>query len=55
MVSRCCKQDAFAVVDYYVCGACHFPCAIVSNRLKEKDHSHEPRYESQVENSFNQT
>jgi hypothetical protein len=53
LASRCCKHDVWAMVDYYVCSRCHFPCAIVLlSHDNIKDYSHESRHESQAENSF---
>jgi hypothetical protein len=52
MISRCCKQDVFAMVGYYTCSVCHFPCDIVSIGLNEKDYRHDARHENQVKNSF---
>jgi hypothetical protein len=52
MVSRCCKQEVFALVEYYACSRCHFPCDIVCINI-HKDNAHELRHESQIENAFN--
>lgn len=55
MISRCCKQDVFAMVDYYTCSVCHFPCGIFFDVNNTKDYINEQRHESQVESAFNQT
>ncbi len=55
MVSRCCRQDVFALVGYYTCSVCHFPCGIVFDKEDNKDCINEQRHESQIESAFNQT
>lgn len=35
LVSRCCKKPVFVMVDYYVCGQCHFCCDAVDVSVKE--------------------
>lgn len=55
MISRCCRQDVFALVGYYTCSVCHFPCGIVCGREGDKDYMNEQRHESQIESAFNQT
>ena len=31
IVSRCCKEEVYVEVDYYVCGKCDVPCDTVSS------------------------
>jgi hypothetical protein len=52
MVSRCCKQEVFILVDYYTCSRCHFPCDIVQER-PHKEMFNEFRHENEAESAFN--
>jgi hypothetical protein len=55
MISRCCKKEVLAMVEYNTCSACHFPCAIVLERNNQKDYNYDTGNESQIESAFDQT
>ncbi len=55
VVSRCCKKDVFAMVEYYTCSACHFPCGIVLVNHTQKESDNDAGHESQIESAFDQT
>jgi hypothetical protein len=49
LVSRCCKKDVFAMVEYYTCSACHFPCDIVLVNHNQKEYENDTTNDSRNE------
>lgn len=45
IVSACCKDDVYVLIDYYVCGNCHFPCRAVTLKM---DNDKECQYDTGI-------
>lgn len=39
VISRCCKDMVYPLVDYYVCGNCHFPCGTLDSSILLRDYA----------------
>lgn len=54
VISRCCKHEVYMLVDYYVCGNCHFSCPTMDSNLLKKDdnNGYQPRTHDSYEGVF---
>lgn len=54
VISRCCHNEIYVILDYYVCGICHKPCnTIDSTLLLVKDYSNDTRIIPEIKKPIN--